>query len=258
VTSCHTIMQLSDTHLCADKNESLQDVATWETLTNVLSHSTSKFPHADLYVVTGDLSHDGSARSYRNMKDLFADVEKTFYVIPGNHDDLQKILSVLLSENTRLKRYIDLGAWRIVFVNSQVQGEEFGFVKSPEIRNIRKKRGSDGQNILVCMHHPPVALGSHWIDKSRLRNAMELINAIEETAGTKVLVWGHAHQEYAATRNGLIMLGAPSTCAQFKPGTDGFELDHIAPGYRAIRLYDNGTVESEVVRVDQREGIKEA
>jgi Icc protein len=45
------------------------------------------------------------------------------------------------------------------------------------------------------------------------------------------------------------VLGTPSTCFQFTPGSTEFRVNDTAPGYRLIELYADGRVESEVIRL---------
>lgn len=51
-------------------------------------------------------------------------------------------------------------------------------------------------------------------------------------------------------RKSLPFYATPSTCAQFKPEMDDFALDEQAPAYRWIRCYQDGSFETEVVRLN--------
>jgi Icc protein len=41
-------------------------------------------------------------------------------------------------------------------------------------------------------------------------------------------------------------MGTPSTCVQFKPLVDDFELDTRPPGFRFLTLYDDGQIDTQV------------
>ena len=45
------------------------------------------------------------------------------------------------------------------------------------------------------------------------------------------------------------IFGTPSTCFQFTPNSHNFSLDKTMPGYRLIKLNENGQIESEVTRL---------
>jgi len=51
-------------------------------------------------------------------------------------------------------------------------------------------------------------------------------------------------------RGDVRILGTPSTCIQFKPGQDAFCLDDTSPGYRWMELLADGSIRTEVVRIE--------
>lgn len=60
---------------------------------------------------------------------------------------------------------------------------------------------------------------------------------------------GHIHQEFDQQRGNLRLLASPSTCVQFAPGSEEFQVSSEAPGYRWLRLYADGTLDTGVSRV---------
>ena len=52
---------------------------------------------------------------------------------------------------------------------------------------------------------------------------------------------------------GIRFFCTPSTCIQFKPEVIDFALDEVNPGYRRLKLYSDGKIESEVIRIDGSE-----
>jgi Icc protein len=63
------------------------------------------------------------------------------------------------------------------------------------------------------------------------------------------VVYGHIHQSLDFEHLGIRCFCSPSTCIQFKPHTTSFALDALNPGYRSFTLYENGTIESDVKRI---------
>jgi Icc protein len=49
--------------------------------------------------------------------------------------------------------------------------------------------------------------------------------------------------------HGVQIIGTPSTCRQFKPGSDKFAVDERPPAYRRIYLHADGQFETELVWV---------
>ena len=53
----------------------------------------------------------------------------------------------------------------------------------------------------------------------------------------------------AEQRGDLRLLASPSTCVQFAPGSEEFQVDRSAPGYRWLRLHADGRLDTGVSRV---------
>ena len=94
-------------------------------------------------------------------------------------------------------------------------------------------------------------MGSRWLDTVGLRNPGELFRVLANHPGVRGLVWGHVHQAMDHQRNGLRLLSAPSTCYQFRPGSDDFALDDRPPGYRWLSLAADGTMAARVGWLEQ-------
>ena len=154
----------------------------------------------------------------------------------------------LLSDRVFLEDHTDIGSWRIILVNTQVVNQEHGIISDHELRKLKSNISNKSNNYLICIHHPPIDLEC-FIDETRLRNESAFFGVLQTITGTLVVVWGHAHQEYTERRNNLFLLGAPSTCVQFKPKIPVFMKDALPPGYRVLILHGNGEVDTKIVRV---------
>ena len=104
---------------------------------------------------------------------------------------------------------------------------------------------------MVCLHHPPLTVGSQWLDSVGLQNAAEFLALISRCANVRVAIFGHVHQNVDVLHDSIRIIGTPSTCRQFKPGSDEFALDDNAPAYRRISLAADGTIEEELVWLGQ-------
>jgi Icc protein len=82
-----------------------------------------------------------------------------------------------------------------------------------------------------------------------LRNPDPLFAVLDRFTQVKALLWGHIHQEFDQLRNGVRLLASPSTCVQFAPGSEEFQVGNESPGYRWLRLYPDGRLETGVSRV---------
>ena len=108
---------------------------------------------------------------------------------------------------------------------------------------------AENKYLLVATHHPLRSMNSAWLDEQSVRNADEALNMLAPRAKRVLMISGHVHQESDAVISGIRMLTTPSTCVQFAPQSEDFALDDRSPGYRSLRLYADGSVQTEVVRV---------
>ena len=140
-------------------------------------------------------------------------------------------------------------------MSSHLPGSDGGELMQPEMdRLIRclEETKSQGRYALVSLHHPPVSIGSAWMDRIGLSNQEAFFRILDSyEAQVRCVVWGHVHQELESKHRGIKLLGSPSTCFQFKPRQENFILDdeNPHPGFRLLHLYDNGEVSTEVKRV---------
>jgi len=93
-------------------------------------------------------------------------------------------------------------------------------------------------------------MGSKWLDTVGLRNGDEFLERLRMLGRVRALAFGHVHQDYDDVYEGIRILATPSTCAQFKPGSDEFAVDDKPPAYRRLTLSADGSVDSELLWVD--------
>jgi Icc protein len=105
-------------------------------------------------------------------------------------------------------------------------------------------------NVLVCLHHPPVKMGSRWLDTVGLANADEFLARASASGNVKLALFGHVHQQSDTQHNGITIIGTPSTCRQFAAGSDTFAVDDNPPAYRRVTLYTDGRFEHELIWVN--------
>ena len=80
------ILQITDTHLFAEKHETLLGVNTWESYQAVLSAIHAENRACDLIVATGDLAQDQSSAAYQHFAEGIASFSAPCVWLPGNHD----------------------------------------------------------------------------------------------------------------------------------------------------------------------------
>lgn len=244
------LIQLTDPHLYGGAHEALRGVQTLPALERVLAHAQAHGPAPDAWLVTGDLVQD-DAGGYAHFRRLFAPLGRPVLCLPGNHDEPQAMRRALAGEPFRILGTFDLGAWRIVLLDSTIVGEAGGRLAAAELQALEEAlAGAPQRHALVCLHHHPVSMSSRWLDRVGLENAAELFAVIERHGNVRAIVWGHVHQAFDGLRRGVRLLATPSTCAQFLPGADDFAIDSRPPAYRTLELRADGSLATDIVWVD--------
>lgn len=242
--------QLTDLHLFADENQKLIGMPTALSLQAVIERLRVLKPELDLLLLTGDLSGDSTHQSYENLLNLINQVQIPTYWIPGNHDCAIAMNQVLNLRLVSQRKSFERGGWNFILLNSSVPGCVHGYLSVKTLQWLDSQLKMVGSKpTLVALHHPPFYINSDWLDTSRLQNAEEFFAILDNYPQVKIVLFGHIHQEFHYQRHNINYLGTPSTCIQFKPESSIFAVDKKPPGFRLLKLYPNGTWETQVERV---------
>lgn len=245
------LLQITDSHLSADPGQTLNGVDTSRSLRSVIDHINDTHADADYVLATGDLSHDGSAATYARLYEYFLNLQLPVACLAGNHDDAKVLQAVLQGDQISCPQYITLNHWQIILLNSVVCGHSGGHLIKSELEFLQRRlQAGQDKFALVCLHHQPVSIGSPWIDRMGLDNGEQLFAVLEAHPQVRGVLWGHVHQKYDQSEQGVRLLASPSTCVQFKPLCEDFALDDKPPGYRWLNLHDDGSLETGIEWVD--------
>ena len=243
------LVQLSDSHLFAEADGKLLGMDTCDSLCRVIEQMQREQPSIDLILATGDLSQDGSPASYERFRTLTNELGAPVRWLAGNHDEVPP-MQVACAGTSLLDPIFDLGAWRVILLDSSIPGAVPGFLADSQLELLeRALREAPERHHLICLHHHPVSIGCKWMAPIGLRNPDALFAVLDRHPQARALLWGHIHQEFDQMRGNLRLLASPSTCVQFAPGSEEFQVGNEAPGYRWLRLHDDGRLETGVSRV---------
>ncbi len=245
------VLQITDTHLYADKDRQYYDVNTDVTLQNILDQVLQVEDDASLVLMTGDLVHDESPLAYQRFHHYLSRLERPVYCLPGNHDDVTLMNRLLSGNGVSCERFVLHDHWQFILLDSTVTGEVGGHLAAEELDKLAVCLQTHPDHYaVVCLHHPPIASGCAWLDQGLiLDNPGELFNVLDAHANVRCVLWGHIHQESDVLRNNVRLLSSPSTMLQFKPDSAIFAIDDTAPGYRWLNLHADGKLETGVVRL---------
>jgi Icc protein len=246
------LLHLTDPHLLANPEGTLQGVPTRRTLERVLDRVRAEEPDPAAFLLTGDLSQDETKESYRFLSDLFTPFDRPVIALAGNHDDPAAMAAGFAEGGGRVStaRSHGLGTWRVVVADTRVPGEVGGALAPKERAALDVALGEEPDRpTLLALHHHPVPTGCAWLDAIALAHPDALFRLLDRHPQVRCVVWGHVHQEQDRTRNGVRLLSSPATCIQFRPGSAKFALDDRPPGYRWLDLRPDGTLRTGVRRL---------
>lgn len=244
--STYTLIQITDTHLLADPEQHLYGGRVDAACDAVLAAARRRFPRPDAILLSGDLVHDESAAGYRRLARKLRGWAPAIHAIPGNHDDPDTMAREL--RPVQVGGIATLGGWRLHFLDSRVPGRDGGRLGRRQLARLAAELTDDPA--LIVVHHPPVAVGTPWIDDLGLDDGDELCALLRTRPGVRGVVSGHVHQSVDRRVDGWRLLTTPATCRQFLPGsTDHAEDRRRPPGYRSLRLHPDGRLTSRVFRV---------
>jgi Icc protein len=245
------VLHLTDPHLFADPLGELRGSITAHSLQQVLDHYLSGDWRAERVLITGDLIQDDSAEAYDRFHQILSPLNLRMHCVPGNHD-VRELMQVVCRRPPfsycATERVRD---WLLVGLDSCVSGQAGGEVAKSELARFDDiVEASSAKHVMVFLHHPPVPVGSAWLDTVGIKNGTAALKRLKATKRVRLLVFGHVHQPYDAEHHGIRIIGTPSTCRQFKPGSDDFALDDRSPAYRRITLHPDGSIDNELIWVD--------
>lgn len=243
------VLHLTDLHLLADAGARLHGWDVARAFDAVLTQALTAYPAADALILGGDLVDDLSVAGYQRLNACLATLDRPILAVAGNHDHPARMAAHLSC--CVVHEALTLGAWQLVGIDTHVEAAEHGAVSTSTRAALERQLARCVGPTLLVLHHPPVPVGTPWIDAIGLRRPEALAQVIDRYPQVRGLVAGHVHQSFSGTFAGRPLWTTPATMRQFLPGARDFAEDHqAAPGYRCIRLEDDGHLSSRVDRLE--------
>ncbi len=233
------LIQLSDCHLFADSGKTgYGDVNPYQGLRACLAQAAQE--EGCHLVFTGDISGDASEASYRHFEQL---VQAHFdwsqvWLMPGNHDDLELMRSVLPEEIILHNQVMYWWDTPCLMVGSEFDGT-CAKVNLGQVRRMLQVT-QHSKHSLVFLHHHPLDTNS-WVDKHKLHNRTGLMAGLQEAGRDISLCHGHIHHASTSQREQVQVLSVPSTCWQWQLRAE-FGVADEEPGFRVFQREATGIV----------------
>ena len=243
------LVQLTDPHILADAQARFDGVDTAATLDAVVAAVNALDYIPDAVLATGDLTHEPDPRAYERLAQRLQGLHAPVFCLPGNHDDPAMMHARLNRGGISTRKLVAIDGWLLILLDTWKQGTHAGRLSPAELQFLRGSLDTAGPaRVLVVLHHPPVRIGSPWMDAMGLENPQDLFAIMDAYPSVRGVLWGHIHQAFHLRRHGVELYGTPSTCVQFRPGADHYARDELPPGFRELVLRVDGGIQSRVRR----------
>jgi Icc protein len=244
------IIQITDCHLFSGNQKvGYNNINPYQSLQHILAEVKLRQPN--VLLVTGDISGDGSGQSYQHFSELLneAGINCRIGIIPGNHDNQAQMKTHIDSDYLWLNQYrlILPNRWHIHLLDTQYQ-YAIGQISESNLASLTEYLNlhCNDYHLLAAHHHPIPCNG--WMDKHEWTNRQEFNAVVAANPSIKGVVYGHIHTAIEQQKNQCLYMACPSTCWQFATETS-FATSDLLPGYRVIKLLDNGQIVTSIHRL---------
>lgn len=242
------ILILSDSHLFGSREQELFGVNTHDALERLSAHIRTLNQSIDLVVASGDLSEDGQPAAYEDFHSLTQGLGTSMVWMKGNHDQFDNVPDDLASKYIHQETHLD--SWSLIFLDTAVKGKDEGLLGARELSRLEGfLERNRNKYVLIFMHHPPLAIGSDFIDELALQNKQVFWDLVTGFDNIKGIICGHVHQAFDLEFNGIRILSTPSTAVQFKPFSKKLTFDAPTLGWSTLTLDEEGSFDKEIGRI---------
>lgn len=251
------IIQITDLHLLANKEEEIGGVYPYSTLKQVVS-MVNRVKDIDCVIVTGDIAHHSEYEAYLHANELLSTIDSPVYWLQGNHDFAQVMLQVANRVKIKHDKSFVIKETKFIMLQTVLRDEvdltknrgrgllfdyEFSFLK-------RELEEDNFKQAVIALHHPPL-LTNTWIDRRGLVNREEFLSIIENYPKVCLVLYGHQHLAQHTIIKGINYITAPPSSYHYNPDGEEFSLIANRSGFGIISIDDNRKIDFEEVYLER-------
>ena len=195
------LIQLTDTHILPPGEVLYGSVDTALHLKETVEEINRMRPLPDVVLISGDLVDGGDEISYQHFKKLIEPLKVPAYVIPGNHDDLDMMLSAFAdtpyfpATDPTFQYVIEDLPFRILALNSHSDGTELPEFNEQRLTWLRQQLEQSDKPVLIAIHHPPMTTGIELIDMGGDEWFQGLKSLLTGFDQVRLIICGHCHTD---------------------------------------------------------------
>jgi 3',5'-cyclic-AMP phosphodiesterase len=214
------LAQVTDMHIKAGGKLSYRVVDTEAMLARCIEQITRLPQVPDAVLFTGDLTDFGKPEEYENLARLLEPLPMPYFLMAGNHDDIQTMRAVFpshayLRQQEKLDYVIDDFPVRLMALDSSVPHKSPGYLATGQLQWLEDTlQSAPYKPTLVAVHHPPFSTGIGHMDDQPLTNPEDLEPVIRRHPQVERVLCGHLHRSITARFAGTIASTCPSPAHQ--------------------------------------------
>ncbi len=218
------ILQISDPHLLVEPGTLSGQVLpakNFEAAIDAIIEHLDKIYPVSAIVVTGDISDDGHADSYKLFRTQINRLNLPYFVIPGNHDHRETMRTCFsdlptMPSGGKINWRHDFEGFVLVGLDTLICGEGKGVLGVQSLAFLKNiVAGEVVKPILIAMHHPPFSSGIQFMDQIGLGDAGSLAEILGDAKVETRIICGHVHNMIVGMVGNTIAISAPSTASTF-------------------------------------------
>jgi 3',5'-cyclic AMP phosphodiesterase CpdA len=214
----------------------------------------------DAIIVTGDLTDNGLAEEYAELKNCLADVKIPVFLVPGNHDRRENLVAQIpgVQQADGFVQYVvDDFPVRIIMLDSVVPFATYGELCPARLAWLRATlAGQPERETIIALHHPPFFTGIPQFDATALRQIDEFREIIAANGQVRRVICGHIHRLIFGNIAQATCIVGPAVAYPFMFTLDpevkeGFVLE---PSAFLLHAWNGGGIMSHEIFVDPYPG----
>ncbi len=221
--------QITDLHVRAAGDRLDGRVDTGAFLERAVARLNGLDPRPDFVLITGDLVDGGDPAEYARLRDLLAPLAMPVRLALGNHDDREAFragfpdLGYWNAGEPFVQYALETDSCRVLVLDTLDQSKSTGALCERRLDWLAARLAEDRTTpTVVAMHHPPIPVGIPGMDRLRLLEGAERLEALVAGApNVERVIAGHLHRGVTVRFAGTVLDVLPGAAHQVAYDAEG-------------------------------------